>query len=182
MKEVSIPARVTKLTGVKTLSSLERIEVDPNNQAFSSHDGILYSKDGKTFYACPNARMGQVIVQEGTEKILDGAFGSCEIVESLVLPSSISEFAYDVFADCAGLSRITLKSEIPPMTARWNGSAVFAVVAPNSQCTILVPKKSLSRYQTNICSAEGMYESMQGNRKVAFGSDRMMSKTTVKKI
>ena len=181
LKEVNIPARVNKITGVKKVTSLETIVVDPNNRAFSSHDGMLYSKDGSILYACPSAKSGQVTVLSGTERILEGAFGACPNLESIVLPSSIHEFAYDEFAGCAGLNRIVMMPEVPPMTAKWNGSAVFAIEAPNQDCVIRVSKEHLDRYQVSICNSAGSYESLKGNRKVEIASGAMMGKSSVKK-
>ena len=144
-----IPSRVTKIIGVKTIGSLERIVVDANNKAFSSNDGILYSKDGITLYACPRAKKGAVSVLHGTEVILDGAFSDCLYVERILLPASTHEFAFDEFIGCRELKSIILLSEIPPMTAKWNGATVFAIAVPNQDCILQVNKKHLKRYQTS---------------------------------
>lgn len=182
LKEVYIPARVGKISGLKQLASLERIEVDPNNKAFSSHDGILYSKDGLTLYACPLAKNGHVSVYPETEKILDGAFSNCAALEGILLPASIHEFAYDEFMGCAHLKTITLLSEVPPLTAKWNGAAVFAVEAPNQECILQVKKEHLNRYQVNICAAEGSFETLKGERKTEISAGKMMDKSLIKRI
>ncbi len=182
LKEVYVPSRVIKIRGLKTLAYLEKIEVDANNRAFSSHDGILYSKDGVTLYACPQAKRGDVSIIGGTEKILDGAFRDCEKVTSILLPSSINEFAYDEFSDCRALNNLVLLSEVPPMTAKWNGSSVFAVKAPNEKCLILVAKANLKHYQISICSSAGTYETLEGNRKTVIESSEMIAESAVKKM
>ena len=181
LKEVFIPSRVTKITGVKSIASLEKITVDSNNKAFSTSDGMLYSKDGITLYACPRAKKGAVSILPGTEIILDGAFSDCFYIENILLPASIHEFAYDEFVGCKKLNRIILLSEIPPMTAKWNGATVFAIAAPNQDCILQVNKKHLKRYQTNICSVEGVYETLNANRKADIVSGKMMSKASIKK-
>jgi len=181
LKEVFIPSRVTKITGVKSIGSLEKIVVDANNKAFSSDDGILYSKDGITLYACPRAKKGAVSVLPGTETILDGAFSDCIYIESILLPVSVHEFAFDEFIGCKGVKSIILLSEIPPMTAKWNGATVFAIAAPNQDCILQVSKKHLKRYQTSICSTEGVYETLKGNRKADIVPEKMMSKASIKK-
>ena len=182
LKEVYIPSRVIKIRGLKTLAYLEKIEVDANNRAFSSYDGILYSKDGVTLYACPQAKRGDVSIIGGTVKILDGAFRDCEKVTSVLLPFSINEFAYDEFSDCRALNKLVLLSEVPPMTAKWNGSAVFAVKAPNEKCLIFVSKANLKHYQISICSSAGTYETLEGNRKTVIESSEMIGKSSVKKL
>lgn len=182
LKEVFIPARVNKITGVKRLAYLEKIEVDPNNKTFCSHNGLLYSKDGKTLLACPQAKSGTISIFPGTEVVLEGAFADCASLDRIVLPSSIHEFTFDEFATCTRLASLALMSEIPPMTARWDGAAVFAIKAPNQRCVIEVPKEILSRYQVGVCSSEGVYETLSGNRKAEIGSLEMVGKTSVRKM
>jgi hypothetical protein len=181
LTSVFIPARVVKLTGVKQLPKLQRIDVDANSKAFSSHDGMLYSKDGKTFYACPCARKGDVTLQDGTEKILDEAFKNCTMVESLSLPASIREFAFDEFASCTGLTRIVMNSEIPPMTAKWNGSSVFALRAPTQNTMVYVPGGFLKRYREAVCNKTGAYETLQGKRKVTLNEVALIGKSAILK-
>ena len=181
IKDIYIPARVNNINGVKRLSSLEKITVDPNNRHFSSHDGMLYSRDGLTLYACPSARSGRVSVQEGTKSILDGALKNSPKIEAILFPASVHAFAYDEFSGCDSLKEITLLSEVPPMTAKWNGAAVFAIVAPSQGCIVRVPRKNMVRYQAGICSSEGTYETLKGSRKVDFTADKMMSKSSLRK-
>ena len=178
---VFIPARVVKLTGVKQLPSLQRIDVDANSKAFSSREGMLYSKDGKTFYACPNARMGDVAILDGTEKILDEAFKGCTLVKSLLLPASIREFAFDEFASCTSLTRIIMNSEIPPMTAKWDGSTVFSLKAPTQNTVVYVPGSLLKRYRTTICNKTGTYETLQGKRAVTLNEVALTGKQAIRK-
>ena len=181
IKEVFIPARVNRITGLKKLVSLEKIEVDANNRHFSSHDGILYSKDGLTLYACPRAKSGCVSVYSEAERILDGAFSNCATLEGILLPASIHEFAYDEFMGCAHLKTITLLSEVPPMTAKWNGAVVFAVEAPNPECILQVKKEYLSRYQINIYASEGTFETLKGERRAEIPAGKMMDKSLIKR-
>ena len=182
LKYVQIPARTTKLTGVKQLPNLQRIDVDPNNKAFSSYDGLLYSVDGKTLYACPRARVGSVSIKNGTESILEDAFAGCTKVSKIILPESIHELDYDEFAGCTRLSSIVIMAKMPPITAKWNGSTVFAIKAPNQHCTIFVPKENLSRYRMATCSADGSYETLAAAQKTNHSAGEMMGKKSIKRI
>lgn len=181
LSSVFIPARVVKLTGVKLLPKLQRIDVDANNKAFSSREGMLYSKDGLTFYACPRARAGEVVLQEGTQKILDEAFKGCIRVEAVTLPASIREFAFDEFAGCLSLTRIVMNAEIPPVTAKWNGSAVFALRAPGQNCQIYVPGDLLKSYRNAVCTRTGTYETLQGKRKVTLNEAALAGRESILK-
>ena len=182
LKEIAVPARISKISGVKTLANLEKIDVDPNNKAFSSCDGLLYSKDGKTLYACPKSKSGDISIPDGTELIFDGAFGDCAKVTSVLLPYSVHTFAFDEFSSCENLGRIILMADVPPTTAKWNGATVFAIKSPNRICSLQVPKENLVRYRVSICYSEGEYETLQGRRKADIFSGEMMAKTSINRV
>lgn len=182
LREVHIPAKVIKLTGVKQLSHLQVLDVDSNNKAFSSCDGMLYSENGKTLYACPRAKSGEISIMKGTETILYGAFAGCNKVSRILLPESVHEFAFDEFVGCTRLSSIVFLSEMPPITAKWNGSRVFAIKAPNQYCKVYVPKENIARYRTAACNADGLYETLTAAKKTNMVESDMIGKKSIKKI
>ena len=181
LTSVFIPAQVVDVKNLKLVKMIERIDVDPNNPAFSSIDGALYSKDGKAFYACPCAQTGRFVVASGAERIQEGAFNGCEGLESIVLPETVHAFSFLDFASCTSLKELTVLSEIPPVTAKWNGSPVFAIRKPVPEFRVYVPAASMDRYQSGICDKAGDYESMNGKKRDSFTEDDMVSKKDIQK-
>lgn len=173
--DLYVPAKVRKISNLKYLQSLERIDVDPNNQFFSSIDGNLYSKDGKVFYACPNGRAGTMEIPEGAEKIQEGAFNGCAGLTEITLPSTLHAFSYLDFYQCVSLRKLTLLSEMPPMTAKWNGASVFAIRCPDSLFKVYVPGENLSRYQTAVCAKAGEYETPASGKKETCSEDALLT-------
>ena len=57
-----------------THTSLTSIQVKADNERYTSIDGCLYSKDGKTLYYVPVAKSGALSIADGTETIMFGAF------------------------------------------------------------------------------------------------------------
>lgn len=57
-------------------SSLSSINVSDNATNFKSIDGVLFSKDMKTIYAYPPAKIGSTYTLDGVSSIFDGAFDS----------------------------------------------------------------------------------------------------------
>ena len=55
IKEISIPAKVSKIYNINSLKGLTRVTVDNNNSQYCSIDGIIYTKDAKVLLACPLA-------------------------------------------------------------------------------------------------------------------------------
>lgn len=181
LTSVFIPARVVEIKNLKVVKYLDRIDVDPNNPAFSSIEGALYSRDGKAFYACPSARIGQFAVAPGAGKVLEDAFKGCAGLESIILPDTVHEFSYLDFASCTSLKELTVLSEIPPITAKWNGSPVFAIRKPTPEFRVYVPASDLIRYQNGICDKAGDYESMTGKQEGPFTQDDMVTKKDIQK-
>ena len=168
VSEIYIPAKVMRISNLKSLRALKAISVDANNHYFSSSDGLLYSGDAKTLYACPVAREGRVVVAEGAESILQGAFSGCRGITEVVLPQTMHEFPYNEFASCQELKRLELNSEIPPVTAKWNGSPVFALYHQSPDVKVYVADAAYTRYKSAICSEAGEYEAMSGQQKESF--------------
>lgn len=183
IESLYIPAKVRKVSNLKTASSLKAIDVDANNPAFSSKDGMLYSKDGKTLYSCPCSKEGAIQVAPGTQKILDGAFRNCASVTSVYLPASVSEFSYCEFASCSSLKELYILALMPPVTAKFNGAKVFALQLVNKTAKVFVPAASLSLFQTALCCTAGEYESLSGaTPKVSLVSDDLVGKKSLVKI
>ena len=91
--------KVMAYTAIDVTPSLEKIIVDEENDTFSSRDGVLYSKDGKSLIRCPIAKSGFCVVPEGTEIIRTAAFANTHIT-ALQLPSTLKEVHSYAFDGC----------------------------------------------------------------------------------
>ncbi len=73
--------------GVKTI---EEITVDSANSNFKAMDGILYSKDGTTLYACPSGKkIDQFIVPNTVTTLSNDAFNG-NLTKVVILPESVT--------------------------------------------------------------------------------------------
>lgn len=187
LRIVRIPVRVSKLTNLKQLAALERVEVDPNNPHFSSVDGLLYSNDGKALYACPRARKGDIVIQDGTETILEGAIWDCPALESVTLPASVKKVSYLEFSRCTNLASLSILSSEPLMTARREGQEVFCFRVPSPAFTVYVPADAVEDYRSALCVSAGNYENLDGRQKAYYHMSKyeensFLAKKSVKKI
>lgn len=168
LEEITIPAKVRQIRNLKSLLSLKRINVDANNPYYKSVDGLLYSADGKTLFAAPRAVDGRVTIQNGTERILKGALADCYSASEVELPASITGLSYREFSELTELETVIFHRLEPLMTATRDGNQVFALmVAPNVK--VIVPKKALKAYRSDVVSTRGEYAELQSN--LATGSD-----------
>ncbi len=111
---------------------LKSIIVSEDNKAFSSDDGVLFSKDkseiitypaGKenTEYQIPNSvvtisynafmgckKLQTVDIPDSVVKIKDKAFFACEGLKNIVIPNSVAAIGYEAFYGCSSLESITI--------------------------------------------------------------------------
>lgn len=126
---VEIPSSVTSIGKdfVSYSEVLSSINVDENNQHYSSLDGVLYDKAKTEVIVCPLTKTSysfpstvtsirekafnrcaftSVSIPEGIASIGTQAFSLCSI-ESLALPNSLETLGYSTFASCKNLTSVT---------------------------------------------------------------------------
>lgn len=158
LRRVNIPAKVEKLRGVKKLKGLDELTVDPNNEHFASYDGILYSKDGKTLYACPRAYGRKVVaVREGTETITPGALIDCVGIEEIIFPASLTTLSFRETSRMAGLKKVEMQSATPIFTAFIGGEGRFLLQTANPKVVIILPKGAKKAYEGAMAKEAGEY-------------------------
>lgn len=163
LNSVNIPAKVEKIQGLKKLKYLTSITVDPNNSKFSSFDGMLYSKDGSIYYACPRAYKGKVVIKDGVTKVLSGSLIDCTEITSIDIPASVQTISFRETSRMEKLELIVLRSEKPIYTGYFNGVGkfLFQLVGPKVQ--IVVPSSSKKIYEDALADKAGEYsESVDG--------------------
>ena len=79
-------------------SKLEEIRVAPENPAYESIDGVLYSKGERRLISYPDARGEEYAVAQGTIAIGDKAFYNCDAVYSVTLPEGLTTIGAEAFA------------------------------------------------------------------------------------
>lgn len=163
IRAVSIPAKIEKIQGVKKLKHLLSIHVDPNNLKFSSVDGMLYSKDGTIYYACPRAYKGKVVIKDGVVKVLNGALIDCLGVTALDFPASLQYVSFRETSRMKGLESIVLRAEKPIYTGYINGTGKFFFQLSNVKTQLIVLSSVKKSYEAALVSECGEYsESLDG--------------------
>ena len=115
VNEITIPASVTSV-GAKAFGGCQvsAFIVDPQNQMLVSADGVLLSKDGKTFIQLPDAKqITSFTVPDGVETISRYAFADNPYIQEIILPDSVTGIEGGAFSACQNL----LKVQIPDSVA-----------------------------------------------------------------
>lgn len=157
LTKINIPAKVEKIQGVKKLAYLKEITVDANNEKFSAHDGILYSKDGKTLYACPRAYTENVRIQEGTEKVTSGALIDCLEVTYIDFPSSLKSLSFREISRMKNLTTVVMRPSTPIETAYTGGNGKFLLQIADEKVSIVILSSSKKAYESALATEAAEY-------------------------
>ncbi len=106
--------------------SLKELKTDPSNKNYSSKNGVLYTKSGKTLVAYPGCE-GEFIIPSEVKYIGDYAFMGADKLESLVLSVNVKTVGKGAFYDCRKLSSVYYESRkvILPSNAEIREDMVF---------------------------------------------------------
>ena len=107
---ITIPANVTDIgkSAFYLCDRLASITVDENNEYYTSIDGNLYTKDGKTLvqYAL-GKKDASFTIPDGVTIIGENAFAYCENLVSVTIADSVTEIGALAFDHCTNLVDIT---------------------------------------------------------------------------
>lgn len=161
---ITIPAKIEKIQGLKSLKNLKVVSVDVNNARFSSNNGVLYNKDGKTLYGCPRSFNGSLKIAEGTEVISKGALIDCPNITLIDFPSTIKSFSFRETSRMNQLETMVFRGNMPLETAYNGNNGKFVLQVANVGVKIIVPNKSKKVYKSALVKEAGEYaESIKAN-------------------
>lgn len=111
LERVTIPQSVNKIgdDAIYSCDNLLSIEVDENNEAYMSDDGILFNK-AKTLIVCYPAKKENTSyeIPDSVTCIEWGAFSECKNLESIHIPDSVKEVGGFAFEECSNLTSLTI--------------------------------------------------------------------------
>ena len=119
--------------------SLISIDVDKNNCAYASENGVLFDKSKTVLMQYPANKQDTNYTIPGSVKIIkDFAFGNCRNLASITIPNSVINIGKTAFYDCRNLAAITISNSVTRI-----GSSVFegcekltSVIIPDSVTNI----------------------------------------------
>lgn len=89
-------------------NNIKTIDVSPENEIYSSIDGVLFSKDFRDLLRFPEGFIGDYVIPDGVESIGSYAFDSCKGLTSVTIPNSVSSINGGAFWGCENLSELTI--------------------------------------------------------------------------
>lgn len=137
LPEVLIPASVKEIGGgvFADCFKLKKIDINPQNKAYTTIDGVLYTADKQTIVQYPAGKEGSsfaiptsvnkvgtlafsgsvaltsVTLHDGIKVIEDYGFARCDELKTIAIPSGVAEIGNAPFHDCLSLATIEVSPE-----------------------------------------------------------------------
>ncbi|MBO5420737.1 MAG: leucine-rich repeat protein [Clostridia bacterium] len=137
LKSIDIPASVESIGDYAFwfCINLSSINVDENNAAFTSKNGVLFNKN-KTMLLRYPAKYGteKYEIPAGVTEICADAFSANIIVKEIVVPDSVQKIGISAFNNCRALEKINIPAGIKeiPSNVFYYCTALDNVVVPDS--------------------------------------------------
>ena len=114
LQEIIIPASL-RLIGTGSFAhcnSLNTISVAPGNQNYCSKDGVLFTADGSTLVAYPEAKGSEYIIPQGVTALADEAFRGNETITHVEFNEGLTSIGMLAFYDTLGLTGLQLPESL----------------------------------------------------------------------
>ncbi len=121
-------------------TALESFEISENNNYFTTVDGVLYLKDGKTLYAYPQGKKDETFrIKEGVEVIKMYAFKDNTSLKEVVLPSTLTTVGSAAFYGCTSLTKVTFLSTKAPVLEETDYSISKSTITISGYANFVKP-------------------------------------------
>ncbi|MCI9564648.1 MAG: leucine-rich repeat protein [Eubacterium sp.] len=117
---ITIPESVERIgvtwfrgLALRDCDKLQSINVDSNNQKYSSEDGVLYTKDKSGLLLYPKRKTGKsFIIPDSVKYFGSFAFSDCTQLTSITIPNSVISIGKETFSGCTGLKNVTIPNRV----------------------------------------------------------------------
>ena len=154
LTSVAIPNSVTAIgQNAFGCNSLTAINVDAVNTAYSSQDGVLYSKDKTVIQTYPPGKASSSFaIPNSVTAIGRWAFTSCSGLTSVTIPNSVTAIGDGAFDNCTGLTNVTIPNSVTAIgrEAFNKCSGLTNVTIPDGVTTIEVGTFQMCRSLTRV--------------------------------
>ncbi|MGN1456515.1 MAG: leucine-rich repeat protein [Acutalibacteraceae bacterium] len=138
---IYIPASVTSISPNSFDRTLKSIDIDENNKAYLSKDGVLFSKDGTKLLLYIDKDSSSYTIPDTVKEIGENAFAHAYALKSLTIPNTVKEIGERAFIDCNNLQSITIPGSVEKI-----GDSAFYACDNLEKVTIQNGVKEIGKY------------------------------------
>ena len=167
VKSIHIPASVMWVEDAfMGCTTLESITVDENSTAFTSENGVLFSKDKAILVAYPAAKKDLTYTVPDTVKSLwTTAFAFNTNIKEVIIPEGVEEISYDVFWGCSSLEKLEIPDSVTSIRSDALDGTAYYNNADNWENGILYCGNHLIKAKETV---SGNYSIRPGTKTVAW--------------
>jgi len=139
---ITIPNSVTKILSLFSLmcsKELTEINVAADNTAYTSENGILYTKDKTVLIRYPGGKTASSFnIPKSVTSIGDWAFIYCARLENVTIPNSVTSIGERAFQCCTSLTSVTIPNRVSSIefSTFEYCTGLKRVIIPNSVTSI----------------------------------------------
>ncbi|MBD5104863.1 MAG: leucine-rich repeat protein, partial [Ruminococcaceae bacterium] len=168
LTSIDIPDGVTSISGgaFGFCSSLSSINVNTENENYTSIDGALYSKDESELLCYPAGKTEtSFIIPKDVTSLGDYAFADCTSLTSIEIPNSVTSIGMYTFGGCTSLTSIEIPDSVTSI-------GVSAFRHCTSLTSIEIPNKvtSIENYVFSGCTSLTMVEIPDSVTSIGYGA------------
>ena len=114
LKTIQLPKSLSSFFGgaFYDCTNLEAILVHPENESFTSLDGVVFTKDMTSLFVYPPAKAGDYVIPTQVTTIASYAFYACYNLTSVKLPESLTTISQSAFELCKSLQSVSIPSTV----------------------------------------------------------------------
>ncbi|MBR7006341.1 MAG: leucine-rich repeat domain-containing protein [Candidatus Methanomethylophilaceae archaeon] len=131
-----IPASLDSIGGYafSGCSGIKGFTVEGGNMTYSSMDGCLCSKDGRTLIKAPAGDLTEARIPASVEEVGTGAFGGCLKIEKARIGPGVRSVGQDAFKGCASLKDLEISEGVESIGkyAFFGCTSLEEVVVPDT--------------------------------------------------
>ena len=133
LTNVVIPESVTNIgeSVFYACESLTNIQVVPNNNYYSSQDGVLFNKDKTILISFPGGKSGEYLVPNTVTTIGQSAFYSCNSLTGVTIGDSVTAIGDFAFYFCSSIESVIIGNSVTTL-----GFAAFSGCSSLTELTI----------------------------------------------
>ena len=94
------------------LANLTEINVDVDNENYSSAAGVLFNKNQTTLIKYPDGKQGGYIIPNSVTTIGECAFSNCSNLTEVNIPNSVTTIGGSAFAFCSNLTEVNIPNSV----------------------------------------------------------------------
>jgi hypothetical protein len=144
LTNITIPASVTNIRGGTFLdcTNLTAINVETNNPAYSSVDGVLFNQRQTTLLEYPSGKVdSHYSILNSVTNIGDTSFASCSSLSSVTIPESVTYIGSLAFSSCSSLATVFFRGNAPyaEIFSPWPGNRPYFVFNGDTATAYYLP-------------------------------------------